>query len=152
MSGGRPRDPIWDFFKERRELGENKAECSCGDMLTPTEMKAAQNLILSDYPHLFSDFIEYLGSRKDDYKESFSKVTCKVEDFVKAQMITGQITKGIGDLALMLFDLPPSSAGIERAFSSLGYVHSDIRNRLGQEKATKLAFIMRMLHSEGKDD
>ena len=29
MSGGRPRDPIWEFFSERQDkfLWENKAEC-----------------------------------------------------------------------------------------------------------------------------
>ena len=27
MSSGRPRDPIWEFFKERQDLGENKTEC-----------------------------------------------------------------------------------------------------------------------------
>ena len=26
MSGGPPRDPIWEFFNERQDLGENKAE------------------------------------------------------------------------------------------------------------------------------
>ena len=26
MSGGRPRDPIWEFFNERQDLGEGKTE------------------------------------------------------------------------------------------------------------------------------
>ena len=89
---------------------------------------------------------------RENFADITSKVNCKVEDFCKAQVMTGQITQDFGDLSVLLFDLPPSSAGIERPFSSLGYVHSNVRNRFGQEKATKLAFIMRMLHSDEKCD
>ena len=55
-----------------------------------------------------------------------------------------------GLLAIRILSLPPSSAGLERVFSSLGFVHSDVRNRLGHEKATKLAFVMRALRSKEK--
>ena len=57
-----------------------------------------------------------------------------------------KIRDKIGKLALKLYALPPSSAGIEPVFSTLGYVHSDIRNRLGQEKAAKL-IIQRFNHN-----
>lgn len=39
-----------------------------------------------------------------------------------------------------------SSAGIERIFSTFGLVHSDLRNRLGIEKAAKLTFLMKCLN------
>ena len=42
--------------------------------------------------------------------------------------------------------MAPSSAGLERLFSSMGYVHSDIRNRLDPERVRKLAFCMRLLN------
>lgn len=39
-----------------------------------------------------------------------------------------------------------SSAGIERIFSTFGFVHSKVRNRLGTEKAAKLVFVYRLLN------
>ena len=39
-----------------------------------------------------------------------------------------------------------SSAGVERIFSTFGYIHSNITNKLGIEKAAKLVFIYRMLN------
>ena len=39
-----------------------------------------------------------------------------------------------------------NSAGIERVFSSMGFVHSDLRNRLDSEKVAKLAFCLRALN------
>ena len=39
-----------------------------------------------------------------------------------------------------------SSAGVERIFPTFGYIHSNIRNRLGIAKAAKLVFIYRMLN------
>ena len=41
----------------------------------------------------------------------------------------------------------PSSAGLERVFSSMGHLHSEIRNSLKPEKVRKPAFCMRWLNS-----
>jgi hypothetical protein len=49
-------------------------------------------------------------------------------------------------LVKTLFTAVASSAGVERLFSTFGFVHSDVRNRLGIEKASKLTFIYRMLN------
>ena len=72
--------------------------------------------------------------------------SCKV--VLKSQILTSEIGDTIGKLVLKIYTLPPSSAGVERVFSTLGYVHSDIRNRLGQEKAAKLAFTLRALRTD----
>ena len=40
-----------------------------------------------------------------------------------------------------------SSAGIERIFSTFGFVHSKVRNRLGTAKAGKLVFIYKLLNT-----
>ena len=37
-----------------------------------------------------------------------------------------------------IFSCPPSSAGLERLFSSFGLVHDKLRNRLGNERVAKL--------------
>lgn len=39
-----------------------------------------------------------------------------------------------------------TSAGVERMFSTFGFVHSKIRNQLGVEKAAKLAFLFKSLN------
>lgn len=45
-----------------------------------------------------------------------------------------------------LLSCPPSSASIERIFSTFGLVWTKLRNRLGVDKATKLVQIHRFLH------
>ena len=40
-----------------------------------------------------------------------------------------------------------SSASVERIFSTFGFVHSAVRNRLGFEKAGKLVFLFRVLNN-----
>ena len=41
-----------------------------------------------------------------------------------------------------------SSAGVERIFSSFGLVYSNIRNRLGVEKAGKLVFLFKLFNQK----
>ena len=53
----------------------------------------------------------------------------------------------LSELAQTLLNVVPSSAGLERIFSSMGFVHSDLRNRLAPEKVGKLAFCLRVLNS-----
>ena len=54
--------------------------------------------------------------------------------------------KDVAQVAQKLLTAIASSAGIERLFSTFGYIHSKIRNRLGIEKAAKLVFVYRMLN------
>lgn len=52
-----------------------------------------------------------------------------------------------------LLSCPPSSAGIERLFSTFGIVWTKLRNRLGSEKAGKLVKVHRYLrHQINEDD
>ena len=61
------------------------------------------------------------------------------------------------NLALRVFSLAASSAASERNFSTFGFVHSKLRNRLDQEKVRKLVYIktnmtqMTDVTSEGYD-
>ena len=55
------------------------------------------------------------------------------------------VPKEFTDIALQLLNAPSSSASIERVFSSFGLIHTKVRNRLGNEKASKLVFCYRML-------
>ena len=53
-------------------------------------------------------------------------------------------------LDIRILSLPPSSAGLQRVLSSIGLVYSDVLNRLGHEKATKLAVVMLFLRLKKK--
>ena len=50
-----------------------------------------------------------------------------------------------------LSSLPASSASVERVFSTFGYVHTKLRNRLGNEKTEKLVRCNRMLKGKAED-
>jgi len=52
---------------------------------------------------------------------------------------------------VQLHSCPCSSAGIERWFSTVGFIWSKIRNRLGADKAKKLATVYRALRPSPKD-
>ncbi len=45
------------------------------------------------------------------------------------------------DLAIRVFSMAASAAASERNFSTFGFVHSKLRNRLGAEKVKKLVYI-----------
>lgn len=46
-----------------------------------------------------------------------------------------------------LLSIPPSSASIERIFSTFGLIWNKLRNRLGHEKAAKLVKVHRYLNT-----
>ena len=50
-----------------------------------------------------------------------------------------------------LSSLPASSASVERVFSTFGYVHTKLRNRLGNDKTEKLVRCNRMLKGKAED-
>lgn len=45
-----------------------------------------------------------------------------------------------------LLSIPPSSASLERIFSTFGLIWNKLRNRLGHEKAAKLVKVHRFLN------
>ena len=59
----------------------------------------------------------------------------------------GKISKEIGEIALKMEKLSPSSAGLKEMFLTMGYIQDDFRNRLGMEKLEKLTFIKHVLSS-----
>lgn len=69
----------------------------------------------------------------------------------KALIKQNKISKDFAYLVEQLFTSVCSSAGIERLFSTFGYVHSKTRNRLGVEKASKLVTIFKHLNKSEKE-
>ena len=56
------------------------------------------------------------------------------------------------NIAVKLLSAPSSSASIERVFSNFGVIHTKLRNRLGNETASKLGFCYRMLRGQNEID
>ena len=61
---------------------------------------------------------------------------------------TNELPDALADLCLKMLKLVPTTAGFERALSTMGFFHSDLRNRLESEKVGKLAFCLRVLKSD----
>ena len=80
--------------------------------------------------------------------KSNGSANCELGNFYKSQEILGNLEKELVELAVTLISIAPSSAGLERVFSSMGFVHSDLRNRLAPEKVGKLAFCLRVLNEK----
>ena len=70
---------------------------------------------------------------------------CDLFKFIKGQVLLVNFSKELQKIAEDVFSLFPSSAALERIFSSLGFVHDETRNRCSIEKANKLAFCLRLL-------
>ena len=73
---------------------------------------------------------------------------CDLFNFYKSQEILGNLKRELMELAQTLSSVAPTSAGLERIFSHMGFVHSDLRNRLLPEKVAKLAFCLRCLNDD----
>ena len=61
--------------------------------------------------------------------------------------LAADIPQSVKDIIIGLLSCSPSTASLERLFSSYGWIHSEIRNRLGNEKAAKLLFIFKVLNN-----
>ena len=59
-----------------------------------------------------------------------------------------ELPDGFAELCQRLMMLPASTSGIERSFSTMGAIMTDVRNRLGLQKASKLCLINRTINAE----
>lgn len=141
---------ILDPRKKRNELNAGilnndfQSHCILRYLLDETEiaMEFASKRCTNGMPQILSfkaqvePFSRYLFS-EDVLDKTHPLIWWKSIDSLAPQLL---------DLVTMLFSAVASSAGVERIFSTFGLVQSDIRNRLGTEKAGKLTFIYKMLN------
>ena len=117
-----------------------------GNRLTQFELKKAVSWVKENKPGDLTAFMNYIGGEKEQVKEAFTEATgAKVEIFLKAQNLMGNYDDGFLQLSLEALSYIPSTGGPERMFSSMGFIHSDLRNRLDPAKVNKLAFCLRVL-------
>ena len=114
-------------------------------MFEKTEWKGGYSLLL--------EYIDFVAEGKTIFTENWVRGSgCIVERFIKLSREEQEISQGLAELMITTLQLIPSTAGLERVFSTMGFVHVDIRNRLGSEKVTKLAFCLRALKSQDNDN
>ena len=90
-------------------------------------------------------------------KAVFSKIIKSNMGPLKYWMYTSRITtssegKQFAEMMAKIFSLPPSSAGMERIFSTAGLVQSKLRDRLGIEKVGRLVNVSRILSASSGQD
>ena len=88
--------------------------------------------------------IDYVGGLKDEIMKSYNE-NCRKKSFMRSQVVLGKLSKELMEVSVTLLSLVPNSASIERGFSTMGYTHSELRNRLSHVKVHKISFCQRML-------
>ena len=115
--------------------------------LTPYEIEKALDWVKVKFPLSHGAVFEFIGENRDAIKQKFEGMEgVDPLKFMRSQIALGKLSSKLIDVLMILHVLVPSSAGIERVFSTMGHIHSDKRNRLSAEKTTKLTFINKLLN------
>ena len=93
---------------------------------------------------MFIQFIEFsINATKDKQNGSFRyRMICKGSMSVLQYWQTdGRHWPDLHCIAIRLFSMTTSSAASERNFSTMGFIHSKLRNSLGPKTVEKLVYI-----------
>lgn len=117
-----------------------------GAKLSPDQLNVVTEWISSRGVEHLTTFISYQATASPFPRSFFTHQAQSLPPLTwwKATAAFG-VPSSFISLASLLLGTPPSSASIERIFSSFGAIHTKIRNRLGNEKTAKLVFCYRML-------
>ena len=119
---------------------------SFGSDLTEFEKNRGLEWVRQHHPDSYSAVFEIIGMNPTEQIAKFNELqSVSPSTFLKSQVALGKLPSTILPLMDVLFALVPSTAAMERAFSTMGLIHSEIRNRLSPVKVKKLAFIIRAL-------
>ena len=81
------------------------------------------------------DFVLFIGGENVKFYDEIKQIgDVNITNFVKAQVLLGNLSEKLGNISEQLMAMVPSSAGLERIFSSMGSFHSEVRNRIDPEK------------------
>jgi len=123
-----------------------------GQTLTPTEYDTGMDLASTEHSLIIPDLVNFKAEAPPFQQFMFQeKVIQSVQplDWWKSQ--TDRLNKETMTVVNQLLTATASSAGVERVFSSFGLVHSNLRNRLGIEKAGKLVFLFKLMNKKPVD-
>lgn len=119
-----------------------------GISLNANQFEVAMDYFSKNYPDIMPEIINY-QAKAFPFKE-YLFICCStagIQPLTWWKALEGKISSRLLLLMQQLHSAAPSSAGIERIFSTYGLVHSKLRNCLGNEKAAKLVAIYKNLNT-----
>lgn len=120
-----------------------------GTRLSEEESDSALQYIYSYHPSVLAEIINYQAQCAPFKPYLFNSDTVNNISpmaWWSALFKRKLISNDLNTLTMQLFTAVCSSAGIERLFSSFGFIHSKSRNRLGVEKCSKLVTVFKHLN------
>ena len=118
-----------------------------GNLMSTAEITIAMEHMSDRYPETLGTLVKFRADCEPFKPYMFNNnIIENVTPSCWWRSLDGIVEKYFADVAEKLLTAVASSAGVERIFSTFGYIHSNIRNRLGIEKAAKLVFIYRILN------
>lgn len=127
-----------------------------GEKLTQEQLESAHELLIRKDPELLPQLCSFQAETAPFLKSMFhDSVVSKLKPSVWWKCVKRTchgVNSDLSDLALLLLQLPSSSASIERIFSNFGAIQTKLRNRLGLEKAAKLVTCYRALRGSEELD
>lgn len=144
---------------ERRKLQHRKdvtitAAHYLAVMLTPgenctlseAEIDAALEYLGEYYPSCVSTVMNYRSKSGPFKLYMFTDCFTKTTPLAWWKSFKDRFSSDFNKFITALYTSRASSASVERVFSTFGFVHSKVRNRLGVDKAAKLTFMYRVLN------
>lgn len=120
-----------------------------GERINEEEYDAAMEYAAVYHPDTMPDFIKLKAKCSPFKAYLFNPETLvNIKPIVWWMALEKSIHPATLSLAQQLHSAVASSAGIERLFSTFGFVHSKVRNRLGTEKSAKLVSVFRALNQK----
>lgn len=85
--------------------------------------------------------IEFQDNVRDGWDRAKEVINGNLSPYKFWKSLHQDLYPELRDLALRVFSLVPSSAASERNFSTFKFIHSNLRNRLKQERVHKLVYV-----------
>ena len=118
-----------------------------GKALCPAEVQTSVAYIQENNEEVGVELTKYLANHPPYLESAFRYVSISTSpgSWWKAGIRLGFDSR-LADIAESLVSASPSSASLERHFSTLGMAIGTLRSRLGVDKARKLSFLYRQLN------
>ena len=90
--------------------------------------------------------MNFVGGKKNNLEQTFRSSNCENGNFYRAQVFMGTVPEVFSDLCLRLLALVPTSAGLERRFSTVEWLKTEKETTWTVQKCQKFSFCMRAIN------
>lgn len=119
-----------------------------GQHLNEEEMDQGMNYVLEYHPEIMCEILKFKAQTTPFKDYLFSNNALNNTSSITWWLaLRNNISEKMLSLNMQLHSVVASSAGVERVFSTFGFIHSKVRNRLGIQKAGKLVTIFKHLNN-----